>query len=147
HAEKMAAQFGLECAIMGPEEIRALKMGAFWAVAQGSEEPPKLIVLRYDHPADVDSPWVGLVGKGITFDTGGISIKPSENMHEMKTDMAGGAPMLGAMRAIAPLTPPARVMAVVPATADVPTRKGVQPGGAITPISCTANPSLHPDRR
>ena len=135
HAEKMAAQFGLECAIMGPEEIRALKMGAFWAVAQGSEEPPKLIVLRYDHPADADSPWVGLVGKGITFDTGGISIKPSENMHEMKTDMAGGATMLGVMRSIAQLKPRARVMAVVPATENMPSGKAFKPGDVITSMS------------
>src|SRR3989442_2062545 len=134
-AEKMAAQFGLECAILGPEEIRALKMGAFWAVAQGSEEPPKLIVLRYDHPADADSPWVGLVGKGITFDTGGISIKPSENMHEMKTDMAGGATMLGVMRSIAQLKPRARVMAVVPATENMPSGKAFKPRDVVTSMS------------
>src|SRR5438094_111518 len=134
-AEKMAAQFGLECAIMGPEEIRALKMGAFWAVAQGSEEPPKLIVLRYAHPAAADSPWVGLIGKGITFDTGGISIKPSENMHEMKTDMAGAATMRGVMRALAPLKPRARVMAVVPATENMPSGKAFKPGDVITSMS------------
>ena len=135
HAEKMAAQFGLECAVLGPEEIRALKMGAFWAVAQGSEEPPKLIVLRYAHPSAADSPWVGLIGKGITFDTGGISIKPSENMHEMKTDMAGGATMLGVMRSIAQLKPRARVMAVVPATENMPSGKAFKPGDVITSMS------------
>ena len=135
HAEKMAAEFGLECKVLGPQEIRALKMGAFWAVAQGSEEPPKLIVLRYAYPAAADSPWVGLVGKGITFDTGGISIKPSENMHEMKTDMAGGATMLGVMRAIAQLKPRARVMAVVPATENMPSGKAFKPGDVITSMS------------
>ena len=135
HAEKMAAQFGLECEVLGPQEIRDLKMGAFWAVAQGSEEPPKLIVLRYAHPAAADSPWVGLVGKGITFDTGGISIKPSENMHEMKTDMAGGATMLGVMRSIVQLKPRARVMAVVPATENMPSGKAFKPGDVITSMS------------
>ncbi len=104
-AEEMAKRFGLDCQVMGPEEIRALKMAAFWAVAQGSDEPPRLIVLRYAPAGAPETPHVGLVGKGITFDSGGISIKPSENMHEMKTDMAGGAAMLGVMQAIAQLKP------------------------------------------
>ncbi|MGH9470056.1 MAG: leucyl aminopeptidase family protein, partial [Terriglobia bacterium] len=90
-AAAMASQFGLQSEILGPDAIRALKMNAFLAVAQGSSEPPRLIVLRYT-PADAPaSPVVALVGKGITFDTGGISIKPAANMEEMKTDMAGGA--------------------------------------------------------
>jgi len=134
HAKDMAEHVGLECMILGPEEIRALKMGAFWAVAQGSEEPPKLIVLRYAPPG-ADSAWIGLIGKGITFDTGGISIKPSENMHEMKTDMAGGATMLGVMRAIAQLKPGVRVMAVVPATENMPSGKAYRPGDVITSMS------------
>ncbi len=134
-AQELAARFGLDCQVLGPEEIRALKMGAFWSVAQGSDEPPKLIVLRYVPAGAPDSPVVGLIGKGITFDTGGISIKPSENMHEMKTDMAGGATMLGVMRAITQLKPRVRVIAVVPATENMPSGKAYKPGDIITSMS------------
>jgi leucyl aminopeptidase len=134
-AEEMAAEYGLECQVLGPEEIQAKKMGALWGVAQGSDEPPRLIVLRYSHPEALDGPVVGIVGKGITFDTGGISIKPSENMHEMKTDMAGGATMLGVMRVIAQLKPRARVVAVVPATENMPSGKAYKPGDVLTSMS------------
>ncbi|HLW78488.1 MAG TPA: leucyl aminopeptidase [Terriglobia bacterium] len=134
-ATDMAAEFGLESEVLGPEEIRGLKMGAFLAVARGSEEPPRLIVLRYEDPHAVDAPLVALVGKGITFDTGGISIKPAADMHEMKTDMGGGAAMLGAMRAIAQLKPRARVMAIVPATENMPSGKAYKPGDVITSMS------------
>jgi leucyl aminopeptidase len=134
-AQEMATHFGLDCQVLGPEEIRALKMAAFWAVAQGSEEPPQLIVLRYAPPDAPETPVIGLVGKGITFDSGGISIKPSESMHEMKTDMAGGATMLGVMQAIAQLKPKLRVMAVVPATENMPSGKAYKPGDVITSMS------------
>ena len=134
-AQEMAKRFGLECQVMGPEEIRALKMAAFCAVAQGSEEPPQLIVMRHA-PADApEAPHIGLVGKGVTFDTGGISIKPSENMHEMKTDMAGGATVLGVMQGIAQLKPQLRVTAVVPATENMPSGKAFKPGDVITAMS------------
>jgi len=135
HAQDMAKRFGLECQVLGPEEIRALKMEAFWAVAQGSEEPPQLIVVRYAPPGAPETPVIGLVGKGITFDTGGISIKRSENMHEMKTDMAGGATMLGVIQAIAQLRPQLRVTAVVPATENMPSGKAYKPGDVITSMS------------
>jgi leucyl aminopeptidase len=134
-AQEMAKRFGLECQVLGPEEIRALKMGAFWAVAQGSEEPAQLIVVRYAPPGAPETPVIGLVGKGITFDTGGISIKPSENMHEQKTDMAGGATMLGVMQAIVQLKPQLRVTAVVPATENMPSGKAYKPGDVITSMS------------
>jgi leucyl aminopeptidase len=134
-AKEMASRFGLECQVLGPDEIRALKMGAFWAVAQGSEEPPQLIVVRYAPTDAPETPVIGLVGKGITFDTGGISIKPSESMHEMKTDMAGGATMLGVMQAIAQLKPKIRVTAVVPATENMPSGKAYKPGDVITSMS------------
>ena len=134
-AVTMAKQFGLESTVLGPEEIRALKMNAFWAVAQGSAEPPRLIVLRYTPPDALAAPVVGLVGKGITFDTGGISIKPSQSMEEMKTDMAGGAAMLGVMRAIAQLKPKVRVIAVVPAAENMPGGKAFKPGDVITAMS------------
>lgn len=134
-AQEMAARFGLDCEILGAQEIRNLKMGAFWAVAQGSDEPPRLIVLRYSPANAPESPVIGLVGKGITFDTGGISIKPSENMHEMKTDMAGGATMLGVMQAIAQLKPRVRVIALVPATENMPSGKAYKPGDVVTSMS------------
>jgi leucyl aminopeptidase len=135
HAQEMSQRFGLECQVLGPDEIRALKMAAFLAVAQGSEEPPRLIVVRYAPPAAPETPLIGLVGKGITFDTGGISIKPSENMHEQKTDMAGGATMLGVMQAIAQLKPQLRVTAIVPATENMPSGKASKPGDVITSMS------------
>jgi len=135
HAQEMAKRFGLECQVLGPDEIRALKMAAFWAVAQGSEEPPQLIVVRYAPPGAPETPVIGLVGKGITFDTGGISIKRSENMHEMKTDMAGGATMLGVMQAIAQLKPQLRVTAIIPATENMPSGRAFKPGDVITSMS------------
>lgn len=135
HAQEMAARFGLDCQVLGPQEIRDLKMGAFWGVAQGSDEPPRLIVVRYFPPDAPETPVVGLLGKGITFDTGGISIKPSENMHEMKTDMAGGAAMLGVMQALAQLKPRVRVVAVVPATENMPSGKASKPGDVVTSMS------------
>ena len=104
-AQKMAEEVGLQCEVYGADKIKELKMGAFWSVAQGSDEPPALIVLRYEPAGAPEKPVLGLVGKGITFDTGGISIKPADGMEKMKYDMAGGATMIGAMRAIALLKP------------------------------------------
>ncbi len=114
--------------VMGGEEIRRMKMGAFWSVAQGSDEPPALIVLQYSPPGAPDSPVIGLVGKGVTFDTGGISIKPADGMEKMKYDMAGGAAMLGAMRAVALLQPKVKVIAIVCATENMPSGKAQKPG-------------------
>ncbi len=112
----------------GADKIKELKMGAFWSVAQGSDEPPALIVVRYEPRDAPATPVLGLVGKGITFDTGGISIKPSDGMEKMKYDMAGGAAMLGAMRAIALLKPKVRVIAVVCASENMPSGKAQKPG-------------------
>jgi len=134
-AQDMATRFGLDCQVLGPQEIRDLKMGAFLGVAQGSDEPAKLIVVRYLPPDAPEAPVIGLIGKGITFDTGGISIKPSENMHEMKTDMAGGATMLGVMQALAQLKPRVRVVAVIPATENMPSGKASKPGDVVTSMS------------
>jgi leucyl aminopeptidase len=134
-AQEMASKFGLECKVLGKQEIQDLKMGAFWGVARGSDEPPKLIVIRYAHPEAPEAPVIGLVGKGITFDTGGISIKPAADMHEMKTDMAGGATMLGVMQAIAQLKPRVRVMALVPATENMPGGNAYKPGDVVTSMS------------
>ncbi len=127
-ARKMAAEVGLNCETYGAEKIKELKMGAFWGVAQGSDEPPALIVLRYEPEGAAKDVHLGLVGKGITFDTGGISIKPADGMEKMKYDMAGGATMIGVMRAIALLKPKVKVTAVVCATENMPSGKAQKPG-------------------
>ncbi len=132
----MAAEVGLACEVHAWDKINELKMGALAAVAQGSEEPPALIVLRYEPAnAKADGPVLGLVGKGITFDTGGISIKPADNMEKMKYDMAGAAAMIGAMRAIALLKPAVRVLAVVCSAENMPDGKAFKPGDVITAMS------------
>jgi leucyl aminopeptidase len=130
-ARKMVAEVNsphLTIEVLGPEKIRELKMGAFWSVAQGSDEPPQLIVMRYSRPEAPEKPVLGLVGKGITFDSGGISIKAADGMEKMKYDMAGGAAMLGALRAIALLQPKVRVIGIVCATENMPSGKAQKPG-------------------
>jgi leucyl aminopeptidase len=130
-ARKMVAEVNsphLTIEVFGPEKIREMKMGAFWSVAQGSDEPPKLIVTRYSPPGAPEKPVLGLVGKGITFDTGGISIKPADGMEKMKYDMAGGAAMLGAIRAIAALQVKLKVIGIVCATENMPSGKAQKPG-------------------
>jgi leucyl aminopeptidase len=131
-AAEMAPQVGLGCEVHSTEKLLELKMGAFHAVAQGSAEPPALIVLRYTPEGVSDGPILGLIGKGITFDTGGISIKPAENMEKMKYDMAGGAAMLGAMRAIALLRLKVRVIAIVCAAENMPSGTAQKPGDVQT---------------
>jgi leucyl aminopeptidase len=138
-AAAMALEVGLGCEVDSTEKIQELKMGAFWSVAQGSAEPPALIVLRYEPEGVTEGPVLGLVGKGITFDSGGISLKPSEKMDEMKYDMAGGAVMIGAMRAIALLKPRVRVIAVVCATENMPDGKAQKPGDVQTAMPFTAD--------
>jgi leucyl aminopeptidase len=127
-AKKMAADVGLRCEVHGADEIRQLKMGAFWGVAQGSDEPPALIVLRYEPEGAAKDVHLGLVGKGVTFDTGGISIKPADGMEKMKYDMAGAATMIGVMRAIALLKPKVKVTAIICATENMPSGKAQKPG-------------------
>jgi leucyl aminopeptidase len=127
-ARKMADEVGLRCEVYGADKIKELKMGAFWSVAQGSDEPPALIVLRYEPAGAPEKPVLGLVGKGVTFDTGGISIKPADGMEKMKYDMAGGATMIGAMRAIALLKPKTKVTAIICATENMPSGKAQKPG-------------------
>jgi leucyl aminopeptidase len=127
-AKKMAQEVGLKCEVYGADKIKELKMGAFWGVSQGSDEPPALIVLRYEPAGAPPSPVLGLVGKGITFDTGGISIKPADGMEKMKYDMAGGAAMIGAMRAIALLKPKGKVISVICASENMPSGKAQKPG-------------------
>ena len=127
-AQQMAEEVGLKCEAYGADKIRQLKMGAFWGVAQGSDEPPALIVLRYEPAGAVDKVHLGLVGKAVTFDTGGISIKPADGMEKMKYDMAGGATMIGVMRAIALLKPKVKVTAIICATENMPSGKAQKPG-------------------
>ncbi|HJU12513.1 MAG TPA: leucyl aminopeptidase, partial [Candidatus Binataceae bacterium] len=128
-ARQMCESMGLKCEIMGPDKIKAMKMGAFWSVAQGSDEEPRLIVMRYEPQGGApEKPVLGLVGKGITFDTGGISIKPADGMEKMKYDMAGGAAMIGTMRAIAQLKPRIKVIGIVCATENMPSGKAQKPG-------------------
>jgi leucyl aminopeptidase len=134
-AAAMAKEVGLACEVHSTEKLHELKMGAFWSVSQGSAEPPALIVVRYEPEGVTEGPVLGLVGKGITFDTGGISIKPADNMEKMKYDMAGGAAMMGAMRAIALLKPKVRVISIVCASENMPDGKAQKPGDVQTAMS------------
>ncbi|MGA2589594.1 MAG: leucyl aminopeptidase [Bryobacteraceae bacterium] len=137
HARRMAQEFGLECEVLDRDRMRQLGMGSLLGVAMGSAEPPALIVLRYRPAAAVPegSAHLGLVGKGVTFDTGGISIKPADGMEKMKYDMAGGAAMIGAMRAIAQLRPAIPVTALVPAVENMPGSRAQRPGDIVTAMS------------
>ncbi len=134
-AAAMAKEVGLACEVHSTEKLTELKMGAFLGVAQGSAEPPALIVLRYEPEGVKDGPVLALVGKGITFDTGGISIKPADKMELMKYDMAGAAAMLGAIRAIALLKPKVRVLAIVCSAENMPDGKAYKPGDVVTAMS------------
>jgi leucyl aminopeptidase len=120
----------------GRDAIRDMGMGAFTAVAQGSYEEPQLIVLRYSGPG-ASGPHLGLVGKAVTFDTGGISIKPAGKMHEMKFDMSGGAAVIEAMDAIATLELPVTVTAIVPSTENMPSGRSMKPGDIVTAMNGT----------
>jgi leucyl aminopeptidase len=133
---QMASEYGLECEILDQDRMRQLGMGALLGVAQGSAEPPALIVIRYkpaSPPTSKDH--LGLVGKGVTFDTGGISIKPADGMEKMRYDMAGGAAVLGAMRAIAQLKPSIPVTALVPTVENMPGSKAQRPGDIVKSLS------------
>ena len=127
----VARSGGLEIEVFERSTIADMGMGAFLGVAQGSREPPKLIVLRYKGDPSDESNAVGLLGKGITFDTGGISIKPAANMGEMKTDMAGGASVISAMQAISQLRPRINVTTIVPATENMPGGGAQRPGDIV----------------
>jgi leucyl aminopeptidase len=134
-AAEMAKEVGLQCEVYSTEKLHELKMGAFWSVSQGSAEPPALIVMRYEPEGVTAGPVPALVGKGITFDTGGISIKPADNMEKMKYDMAGGAAMIGAMRAVALLKPKVRVIGIVCAAENMPSGTAQKPGDVQTAMS------------
>jgi leucyl aminopeptidase len=128
-ARKMAKKWNLDIEVLETKQLEALKMGSFLSVAKGSSQPPRLIVLKYRGAAK--SAPIVLVGKGITFDTGGISIKPADGMERMKDDMAGGATVIAALRAIALEQLPLRVIAVVPATENMPGGSAIKPGDVL----------------
>jgi leucyl aminopeptidase len=128
-AARIASEGGVSVEVLDEKQIESLGMGLLLGVARGSSEPPRLIVFRHEPPGlTPGGPVLGLVGKGITFDTGGISIKPADGMERMKDDMAGGAAVACAMRAIAMLGAPIRVVGVVPATENMPGGRAVKPG-------------------
>jgi leucyl aminopeptidase len=133
-SELADAHSSLAFEALGPDEIRARGMGAFAAVAQGSDTEARLIVLRYSGGGD-DAPHLGYVGKAVTFDTGGISIKPAAKMQEMKFDMSGGAAVLEAMGAVAALGIPVRITAVVPSTENMPSGHSMKPGDIVTAMN------------
>jgi leucyl aminopeptidase len=129
-AEETAKDYGLEFEALDEAQMKELGMGALLGVAQGSAEPAKLIVMRYT-PKSESKETIAIVGKGITFDTGGISIKPADGMEKMKYDMAGGATTIAAMRAIAQLKPEVNVLGIVPATENMPGGRAQRPGDVV----------------
>ncbi len=133
HARSLA---GVELSVLDRAGLEQAGMGAFAAVARGSDTEPRLITLRYD-PADVAGPLFGFVGKAVTFDSGGLSIKPAAKMHEMKFDMCGGAAVLEAVGAIAALKLPVRVLGVIGATENLPSGHAVKPGDIVRAMNGT----------
>jgi leucyl aminopeptidase len=134
-AQEIASEFGLEIDVLDWDRMEQEGMGSLLSVARGSDQPPKLIILKYmpegkTSVADGED-YLALVGKGITFDTGGISLKPGENMELMKYDMTGGATVLGVMRAVAQLKPSIPVLGVVPSTENMPSGKATKPGDVV----------------
>ncbi|MEN9889013.1 MAG: Cytosol aminopeptidase [Pseudomonadota bacterium] len=133
-AQALAKAKGVGCKVMGPREVQKLGMGAFLAVARGAVEPLRFIVLEYKGPKATGAPVV-LVGKGITFDTGGISMKPAPEMDEMKFDMSGAASVLGVFQALTELQPAVHVVGLIPATENMPDGQAVKPGDVVTSMS------------
>ena len=133
-ARKVAEKHGLDIKVLERKQMKEMGMGGLLGVAQGSEEPPKFIVLKY-HGKDTKTIDIALVGKGITFDSGGISIKPSDHMGDMKSDMSGAASVIAAIGAIAQLKPELNVMAIVPATENLPSGTAFKPADILTAMN------------
>ena len=131
-ARDVAQKQGFEFYVIDRAKAKELKMGAFLGVAQGSDEPPAMIVMRYWGAGKDAAPGLGLIGKGITFDSGGISLKPGEGMQDMKGDMSGGAAVIAAMQAIGELKPKINITGIVPATENLPSGKAYKPGDILT---------------
>ena len=132
-AEKISKEHGMELQVLEVSQAEAMGMGAFVAVAKGSQEPAKFIVLEYNKGKGFDT--IALVGKGITFDSGGISLKPSEGMERMKDDMSGAAAVLGTMEAAARLQLPLHLVGIIPATENLPSGKAYKPGDVLKTLS------------
>ena len=133
-AKDLAKQPKLHCQVLGPAQVQKLGMGAFLAVARGSEQPLRFIVLRYEGTTKAQAPVV-LVGKGITFDTGGISLKPAPEMDEMKFDMSGAASVLGVFRCLGELQPRINVVGLIAACENMPDGRAIKPGDVVTSLS------------
>jgi leucyl aminopeptidase len=129
-AKEIASRYNLESKVFDQGDMEAMGMGALLGVAKGSNQPPKLITLRYKGDEHSEKA-IGFLGKGITFDSGGISIKPSEGMSEMKDDMAGAAAVMTALGAIAQLKPKVNVIAIIPATENLPSGSALKPGDVL----------------
>lgn len=127
----MANDVGLRCEVIDPDRAAELEMGALLAVGQGSSDGPRLVILEHAPDGVADDVPVAIVGKGVTFDTGGISIKPSANMHEMKADMSGAAAVVATMRAIAAVGLPRRVVGLVPLAENMPDGRAYRPGDIV----------------
>jgi leucyl aminopeptidase len=134
NAREIAKKYALKVEVFEKEKIKEMGMGGLTGVSQGSQQPPKFIILRYKgrESKEID---LALVGKGITFDSGGISIKPSENMDEMKDDMSGGASVMATMMALAQLKPEINVTALIPTTENMPSGTALKPGDIITALN------------
>jgi leucyl aminopeptidase len=143
-AHQMATASNLEFEVLEESDMRAKGMGSLLSVANGSDQPAKLVRLNY-HGRDGEGYDLALVGKGITFDTGGISIKPAANMHAMKADMTGAASVIAAMQAIAALKPTCRVTAIAPCTENMPGGKATRPGDVVTAMNGTTIEILNTD--
>lgn len=133
-AKAVAKGAKFKCEVLGPKEVAKLGMGSFMAVAKGSSEPLRFIVMRYNGAPASQAPVV-LVGKGITFDTGGISMKPAPEMDEMKYDMSGAASVLGVFKALSELQPAINVVGLIPATENMPDGTAIKPGDVVTSMS------------
>jgi len=133
-AEEIAKAQGMHCEVLEAADMEKLGMNSLLAVARGSVQPPKLIIMKYQGAATA-SPPVALIGKGITFDTGGISLKPAAEMDEMKYDMCGAASVLGTMQAVAEMRLPINVVALVPSTENMPSGQATRPGDIVKTMS------------
>ena len=133
-AQELAKDYGFEANILDRQQMTDMGMGSFMSVAQGSTTPPKMICLSYQGGAKDEAP-IALVGKGVTFDTGGISLKPGAAMDEMKYDMGGAATVLGVFKALGELKPNINVVAVIPATENMPAGNAIKPGDVVTSLS------------
>ncbi len=134
-AREVAREAGLKVRVLEKRDMERLKMGAILGVTKGTVEPPKFIILRHEGAPGGARPAIGLVGKGVTFDTGGISLKPAAGMAAMKTDMSGGACVIGAMRAIGLLKPRVNVVGLVPAAENMPSGSAQKPGDVVTAMN------------